>query len=104
MNTFNIWTNVIIPIIILIISGLISWRVSVAVFKKQRKAEFQSSLSKDVLIPLATSIAVTLEDPSIDKMVYPIKLAVNEYLSSSVIDLSFLEDYIKAPINIILRH
>lgn len=97
MVDFNLLIDVGIPFLMLALSALFSWRISLVVFKKQHKTEYKTKIKQEIYIPLATELSETIKNWGKLYEIFPISLKCDGYLPPEYLQLEYLKHYIEAP-------
>lgn len=98
MKSFDLWIDVGIPILMLLIGGIISWRISLIVYRKQSKIEASRKTSDDIYIPLATELATTIEARNKAGDIFALFLNSEFSLNPFSVSLQYLIPYTKEPL------
>lgn len=99
MNNFNVWIDVGIPALMLVVGGLISWRLSIIVFKKQYKTEADKAINQEIYTPLATDLADTIKKFRDPGDIFSFNLGRD--IKNSVLnclDIDYLNEYVEEPV------
>lgn len=98
-GSFNAWIDIGIPAFMLVLGGLISWRVSIVVFKKQYKTDADKVINQEIYTPLATGLADTIR--KLKNMGEVFSLHFGGDIKNTVLnclDIDYLNEYIEEPV------